>query len=799
MISEELRNWFHRYFNFRSTLFAPFQNRELHRFQEYFDTVEKQPLTALQRRAVVLNDKRSLTIAGAGTGKTSVIVAKAGYLVKSGKCKPEDILLLAFNTDAAKELSERCKSRLGLDIRASTFHALGNQIISAVEAHPPSLTRLAQDRVSFSAFLDNTIEELRSNALTWRTVRTFVLAHLKPYKEAHEFKTLEEYATYVRSVELRALSGDLVKSFAELDIANFLFYNGIKFEYEKRYPHISERYFPDFYLPDYGIWIEHFGIDKNGSTAPYIDRERYHQEINWKRSIHHKNNTTLFETFSWQKSSGLLTRALNTFLKERGVSYAPLSQDDIFTALKNTGYITQLAILVESFLSQYKASQMSLAELDQRIDSFHNRARAQSFRELFVHFLERYQAKLDEERPREIDFNDMISDATNHIVSGRFQAPWKYIIVDEFQDISIGRFQLLDALLKSNKKSSLFAVGDDWQSINRFAGSDISIMRDFRSFFKGAKIVKLDHTFRFNSSIADVSGSFAQKNPSQIRKKLSTDVASTRPRVVLHWKNLRGKEPKSRAEQILDLVSTLARTVNEDEPSLLIVARYSHQLPNRQTLDQLRKLWPGTVDEPLTIHRAKGTEADYVIVRDLTADRYGFPAEMVDDPLMSLVLADEDDYPHAEERRLLYVALTRARYESHLLVDHVQPSHFALELRSGGYDVDHAGVCLSDDTRCPECRSGFILQKNDTLAGCSNYPFCEYIAPRCKKCGRGHLMPERFDSRAAYRCSNPDCHERAPTCPKCATGVIVTRRAAKGAFASCHRWPRCDYSASYKS
>ena len=133
LLGENVRNFIQTSFNARSTLFWLYQARQLKRYKQFFDSVESQPLTELQRRSVILDERRNLVVAGAGTGKTSVIVAKTGYLIENGKCKPEDILLLAFNTDAAKELAERCKDRLGVEIQASTFHALGNQIVGTVE------------------------------------------------------------------------------------------------------------------------------------------------------------------------------------------------------------------------------------------------------------------------------------------------------------------------------------------------------------------------------------------------------------------------------------------------------------------------------------------------------------------------------------------------------------------------------------------------------------------------------------------------------------------------------------------
>ncbi|MCP4410312.1 MAG: UvrD-helicase domain-containing protein [Gammaproteobacteria bacterium] len=790
-IGEDVRNFFQTNFNIRSTLFWLHQKRQLKRFNEFFDSVESQPLTELQRRSVILDERRNLVVAGAGTGKTSVIVAKAGYLIESGKCKAEDILLLAFNTDAAKELSERCKDRLGVEVQASTFHALGNQIIGAVEPVVPTLSRLAQDRQYFSQFLDAVIGELRADKKVWRKARTFILGHLKPYKSESEFNTLADYMSYVRTIELRALSGDLVKSFAELDIANFLFFNGVSFEYEKRYPHESKRYQPDFYLTDYDIWLEHFGIDRKGNTAPYIDREKYHCEMEWKRGIHAQNSTKLLETYSWQKSEGVLTTQLNDLLKKEGVAYAPRSQEEIFTALQQAGYTTQLAVLVQTFLSHFKSNQMSLAELVRKAKSSPNSVRARAFAELFKSFFERYQSELDSKTPREIDFNDMISSATQYVQTGRFDVPWKYIIVDEFQDISVGRYLLLEAMLKSRDDLQFFAVGDDWQSIYRFAGSDISIMSRFREFFGRATIVKLDRTFRFNDKIASVSGKFIQKNPRQIRKTLDTKVCCASPQVFLHWVDSNTDNQRFDKAALENVVTLLKENVHQDDASLLILSRYNHLLPDRGGLRALENVWPGQVKAPLTLHRSKGLEADYVIVNGLTADKYGFPSEIEDDPLLDLVLAQPDSYQNAEERRLFYVALTRARHQVHLLVDRMKPSCFALELLNDEYDVRHIGRSADDENTCPECRSGLIQEKRAGFAACSNFPFCEYVAPKCPECDDGFMRIPKLYS--LYRCSKKGCTQSAEICPKCKVGALVRKKTKYGEMLACHIWPRCDY------
>lgn len=790
---EDARNLIRRYFNFGSTLFWLHQKRELNRFKKLFDTVESQPLTEQQRRSVILDERRNLIVAGAGTGKTSVIVAKVGYLIESGKCRPDGILLLAFNTDAARELAERCKNRLGVEIKASTFHALGSQIVATIETVAPTVSRLAVDRQFFSRFLDSIVEELRADESVWKKARTFILGHLKPYKPESEFQTLAERLAYIRTVQLRALSGHLVKSFAELDIANFLFFNGVNFEYEKRYPHDEKRYQPDFYLTDHDIWIEHFGIDRKGGTAPYIDRDQYHREMTWKRNTHAQNGTRLLETYSWQKSEGILTAELNRILKVEGVEYTPPSREDILKALRETGYTTQLAVLVETFLSHFKSNQMTLKELARKARNASKPARAEAFTELFRIFFERYEAELASKTPREIDFNDMIASATRYVRAGRFDVPWTYVIVDEFQDISIGRYLLLEAMLKKRAGLKFFAVGDDWQSIYRFAGSDISIMSRFRKFFGAATIVKLDRTFRFNDRIASVSGAFIQKNPNQIRKALVTQTRIKTPQVFLHWVDAGGGGRRSDSA-LEKIVSAIEAGIVHDDATLLVLSRYNHLLPDRGVLKSLARIWPGRIMNPLTVHRAKGLEADYVIVKGLTADEYGFPSEIEDDPLLDLVLASPDRYPNAEERRLFYVALTRARLQVHLIVDRARPSAFALELLNEGYDVRHIGRGSDDMTVCPECRSGFIEEKAPGFAGCSNFPHCEFVAPKCPVCGTGIMLPSTDGKRPAYRCANSQCHGSAAICPECGVGAVISKKGKFGDFRACHIWPRCDYT-----
>ena len=259
---------------------------ELARSREFFDWIEARPLTDEQRRAVVVDEDRNLVVAAAGSGKTSVIVAKAGWLLQKGYRQPSELLLLAFAKDAQKEMEERVRSRLGDEAAAGltvrTFHSLGMSIIGAAAGKRPALAKVAEDDKALFDLLKGIIADLVADPKFSTVMLRWFADHFAPYKSEHEFRTQGEYWAYIRTCEIRSLQGEKVKSFEECEVANFLYLNGVPYEYERSYEHdtaTSERrqYQPDFYLLDAGIYIEHFGLNESGGTAPFIDREEYLQ------------------------------------------------------------------------------------------------------------------------------------------------------------------------------------------------------------------------------------------------------------------------------------------------------------------------------------------------------------------------------------------------------------------------------------------------------------------------------------------------------------------------------------------
>ena len=763
---------------------------ELVRSREFFDKIETRPLTDEQRRSVVVNEDRNLVVAAAGSGKTSVIVAKAGWLLQKSYRRPSELLLLAFASDAQKEMQQRIRDRLDDEasdkLTVRTFHSLGMSIIGEVEGKLPTLAKVATDDKALRILLKDIIAELLDDSKFSEVMFTWFQEHFAPYKSEYKFQTQGEYWDYIRANEIRSLKGDKVRSFEECEIANFLYLNGVPYEYEHLYEHDTAtpektQYRPDFYLSDSEIYIEHFGINESGDTAPFIDREKYLQSMKWKRQLHSKHGTVLIETFSHEKAAGKLTENLATKLADHNVTLSPISPAEVFAVLQEQGRIDPFTQLVTTFLHHYKEAQLSAEEIARRVAKTEDRPRAEAFITVFKRIFECYQERLAQ--LKQIDFHDMIGRATEHVESRCYNNPFGYILVDEFQDISPGRARLLKALLDRSTTAQLFAVGDDWQAIYRFAGSDIAIMREFRERFGESKRINMETTFRCADRIATVATKFVLRNPAQIPKNVSSTLQLKEPCVHV---GLGGESPDLLREAMKTIAADAAK--NNGTSTVLLLGRYRQLQP--ENMYRLGKEHPDLHISYKTVHSSKGLEADYVVVLGLCSGKYGFPTEIADDPLLNIVLAAPEEYPNAEERRLLYVAITRARRRVFLLNNSELLSPFVKELMEEDYDVTVFGQLPESNIPCPECTEGHLKRrKNDQgmFYGCSYFPFCKHTQSTCPNCGTG--LPVKTDG--AFRCCN--CGQSVEECPRC-DGWMQTKKGKYGQFLGCSNWPNCSYT-----
>ena len=283
--------------------------------------------------------------------------------------------MLAFAKDAQKEMEDRVRKRLGnrvgTQITVRTFHSLGMAIIGDVERKRPALSRVAEDEKALLVLLKGIISDLVANLKFSKIMLKWFQEFFAPYRSEHDFKTQGEYWNYIRANEIRSLQGEMVKSFEECIIANFLYLNGIRYKYESSYKHETatpERrpYHPDFYLPDAGIYIEHFALSKSGNTPPFINRTDYLKSMEWKRKLHANHGTVLIETFSHENDDGKLSQHLAAKLADHGVTLSPIPADKTFAILEKQGRIDPFTRLVATFLQHYKGAQLSTEEIARR-------------------------------------------------------------------------------------------------------------------------------------------------------------------------------------------------------------------------------------------------------------------------------------------------------------------------------------------------------------------------------------------------------------------------------------------------
>ena len=251
------------------------------------------------------------------------------------------------------------------------------------------------------------------------------------------------------------------------------------------------------------------------------------------------------------------------------------------------------------------------------------------------------------------DFNDMIKIATNNINNNIIKTNYKYIIIDEFQDTSLNRFKLIDAIMKQNN-AKIFVVGDDYQSIYRFSGCNLDIFLNFNKLVSNLNIINLDYNYRNPKEIIDVANSFIMKNKNQIKKETICLKNINKPIKICFYKNKR-----TAIEKILKYIDT----------KYLILGR------NNTDKDLFN-----VQDKPfLTIHKSKGLEEDNIILINLTNNNNSLPSKIKNHKIINKLIKT-DYYPYEEERRLFYVALTRTRNNIYLLVPKSNYSIFIKEL-----------------------------------------------------------------------------------------------------------------------
>lgn len=788
---------------------------EMNRHQRLFDTVEAKPLTAAQRRACVIDDDHNLVLAGAGTGKTSVMIGRVGYTLSAGLAEASAILMVAYNRDAAREMRERAATRLagiaGAEaLTIKTFHALGKEILAEVDGKQPSVSPLAEDESKLHGFITRLLDEsLKEPEYAAKFIEYGFDLH-QPHRSLFDFKNMEEYERELARLDLRTLQDERVKSHEELRIANFLARNGVEYAYERPFPirtadRQHRQYRPDFTIErsvtESGevlgpLFLEHFGVDRQGNPPPFFNEAQaatYRAGVEWKRRICKEHDLPLIETYSYQFRPEVVFDRLSEQLAAHGVPLRPRSDAECLDMLRGSSIVSDTAKLFAELVPIVREYGIQRVEIERRIAGMaeHERGRAHLLWELLKPLIEGYERQLA--AAGEIDFADMISRATHLAESGQFRSPFTHILVDEFQDISGPRAKLVLALARQRSDSSVFCVGDDWQAIYRFAGSDVRYTSHFEQLIGPGTTTALDRTFRFNNQIGRVASAFVTKNPAQLRKNIESVRIVDKPAVSL----VPTAEPHLGIEAILRRIDAWGQSKGE-RYSVFVLARYRYELTEPE--GHFRSLgtgrFPGLGEVQFrSVHGVKGREADFVILTGLEAGRNGFPADKPTDPFHDLFLPPKEAFEFADERRLFYVALTRAKHRVYLVFDAVSHSPFVRELIGGGYPIaegEFSGTFIQARlpvVPCPQCATGEIRPRSSThgvFYGCHRFPICTYRERGCGSC-RGLLLRV-----GQYRvCSNPNCDGVHLECPKC-RAPMEHRSGRYGPFFGCSNFGRVD-------
>ena len=759
-------NFFESSPNLRSDFNNQFVNQELKRYTTFFDRIEGRKLDTQQRTAVVIDDDNNLVIAGAGSGKTTTIVGKVNYVIDRYKVDPREILLISFTNKSASTLANRINIE---GVEAKTFHKFGKDIIVESEAKQPSIFEEAQ----FKPLLTKIFTDLIKTEGYLLNVISYFTNFLKPPKTQFEFAEQGDYIQYIKDknfrtykvIEIEGRGGltynlEVVKSIEECKIANFLLFNGVTYQYEFPYQHdttteLYRQYKPDFTIiqGDRKIYIEHFGISRSGSVpswfksdGPRSASEKYRADMEWKRETHKKHGTILIETYSYEMSEDILFTNLKENLISAGISLKPKSPEEIWSIINKVAKeeVKTFILLFGTFINLMKSNNYTLNDIidknNQTPDRFFQK-RNSSFIEIIKPILERYENHLKERN--EIDFSDMINKASKYIASGKYKRKFSYVIIDEFQDLSIGRYHLIKAIKQTNPSCKLFCVGDDWQSIYRFSGSDIALFKEFEKYFGFTVKSKIETTYRFHNPLISLSSDFIQKNPDQAKKELQ-GVSTTKSTKYKIQYSITDKQDDSNALQNI-FYQLLTNNKDIENKEIFILGRYGFDFDRIKNengffrIDKANEIVSYSINTEdggtrklraqfMTVHKAKGLEADIIIILNCNSGKYGFPAEMSDDPVLNLLLSQADQFENGEERRLFYVAMTRAKENVYFIADSSFKSKFIAELEIDGGQ--------SPNKKCPSCKTADVILKKSGTAkngntykfyGCSNYLYgCEH-------------------------------------------------------------------------
>ena len=682
-----------------------------------------------QRRVILTEEDYCLVIAGAGAGKTTTVAAKVKYLVEKKQIDPSQILVVSFTNKAVEELRDKVNRDLNIACPIATFHSTGNAILRKQNPEPLNIVDSSKLYYVLQDYFRTAV--LKNEGLVNNLILFFASYFDAPY-EGNDLNTffnkiaksnfstirsdLDEFKCQIldsRTKKTVTIQNELLRSHQEVEIANFLYLNQIDYEYEPLYQYnilfAKKPYTPDFLIRqgEKIAYIEHFGITQDGKNDRFSDDQlvAYKKAINDKVQLHRQHGTDLIYTFSKYNDRRPLLEHLKEELEKNGFELRTRSNKEVMEKLVTTEenrYIRKLLNLICRFITNFKTNGYQADEFTRMYHSTQN-VRTRLFLDICNDCYLEYERYLKEHNA--VDFQDMINESARilrEVKEMRQQLDFKYIIVDEYQDISRQRFDLVTALSEVTN-AKIIAVGDDWQSIYAFSGSDITLFTKFAEKMGYAELLKIVNTYRNSQEVIDIAGNFIQKNKMQITKELKSPKRIEDPVIIYTYDGtLKKPNEDNRAgvnyaiahavevalEQIIEFNRKEGKT---EDSSILLLGRFGFDGDKLEKSGLFEYIGRGnklkSVKYPelnitfMTAHASKGLGYDNVIVVNGRNETYGFPSKIEDDPVLAFVIKGDRSIDYAEERRLFYVAMTRTKNRVYFIAPEQNPSEFLLEIK----------------------------------------------------------------------------------------------------------------------
>ncbi|WP_226294116.1 UvrD-helicase domain-containing protein [Aquimarina algicola] len=661
-------------------------------------------LNQKQQVAVLSESKQLLVLAGAGSGKTKTLLQKLLYLIEEKEVSPNHILTITFGKETANEMLDRLllatdetgayskvltdpslsKKEKDLErhffikkykwidnLTLKTFHSFCYQILRNYGVKEfDNKFKIINDNSKKDEFLTTSATESATDVLhkiiIEECANSEYLLDLKRYvldylsydlrkKKNNILNTYEESKKYI------SLNGTKVRSKSEQYIADWLYRHNIVFKYEKPTNLTGDFDFkPDFFIPEADIYLEHV------SEKSYPSKQ--------KEAQYKKTNRVLEKTFEKQaQDTALFNLELDRIVKGRLPSNyhykVSLSFEEEFKNFNKE--IKDFINLAMSVMHKAKVENQSPEKLYTKSQTDQHE-RVRKFYQLAIPIIEKYQEYCTNKSY--MDFDDLISKTISLLknqkdIKEKFQQQYKYILVDEFQDVNTLQVELLKQLHHS--ENQLFCVGDDWQSIYGFRGSNVDYIVNFSDYFPEAKTIKLNLNYRSTEHIVNAGNEVIANNKFKIEKEI---ISSKKSDSKIHIYS--GNTEEDNVDFLVDQIQQLQQEKEYKNDDILILYRSSKMYYPYQ--NRLKK--EGIFISRKSIHASKGLEAKAVFVIGMTSGLGGFPDVRMGDRIFQVIKPSNHDLLMEEERRLFYVAITRAKDELFLITEKGNESPFLKEI-----------------------------------------------------------------------------------------------------------------------